>query len=51
MIPKIICFIFGHTRKRFIKEYIKYQDVWETIWYGYWLFWDNCPRCGKNLRV
>lgn len=45
MIPKLICFIFGHKRQH--KVFIRQIDEFTT----HWRFVDNenCPRCGVKV--
>lgn len=47
MIPKIICWIFGHKRYREIQEWNEQAQMVET---SYFLA-ANCNRCGKKLYV
>lgn len=51
MIPKLICFIFGH--KRNFHSFVKYLDEWDM--FGRRISLSDichhkiCPRCGKKL--
>lgn len=48
MIPKIICFIFGHIRSKHVNQ--TYQMLGDKYIEKYQLLELNvCPRCGKNL--
>ena len=46
MIPKIICFIFGHVRRE-----KAVTDISGSIRTYYWEYQDYCPRCGKELST
>lgn len=46
MIPKIICFIFGH--KRVGKFFVKETEDGDSLWTQRLL--PICPRCGKKLN-
>lgn len=47
MIPKMICFIFGHIREG--QKNIRYVNDWTYIWDVMKL--DSCPRCGAKLLL
>ena len=48
MIPRIICFIFGHKRRS--KAYSDRDIAMSNEQYSYfhWVYYNFCPRCGKK---
>ena len=49
MIPKFICWLFGHIWK----EKFYTSEGWEGyqyVKYWKWTELDRCPRCGKDFR-
>ena len=51
MLPKLICFIFGHEKrsKRYSKEEIELSIRDSTMRYFHWVENKVCPRCGAKL--
>ena len=58
MIPKIICWLFGHKRReKYCMSDMKTFDwinpltgITEKIPVKFWKFLDRCPRCGEPLK-
>lgn len=53
MIPKIICWLFGHKRreKSYTGNYSTNADILgRYAAYYIWKYWEQCPRCGKDLK-
>ncbi len=48
MIPKILCFLFGHILREKVTTNIKGSGFDQT-YYWHWQYLNMCPRCGKRL--
>lgn len=46
MIPKLICWLFGHIWKTKIFEIPEHKD---DIRLFHWEYLDRCRRCGKKI--
>lgn len=47
MIPKILCWLFGHIKLIKTTSFEKINDRY--VWKNHWMDLDRCERCGVTL--
>lgn len=48
MIPKIICWLFGHVFREKSYQDVK-EGVVQNVYTYRWRYWKICPRCGQKI--